>query len=89
MMTQLELARVTPSSKGGFINTWKSVASIMVATPLGNMLTTANRYCTKSSNQLAVGTKADVDLDNFLVQESAPFIGSDGKQHTTKWLRLK
>jgi hypothetical protein len=89
MDTILVLTKVTPSSKGGFINSWKTLNAEPVATPLGTMSTAVHYYCTKSLNQMAVGTQASVDMNNFTVQESDPFVGTDGKEHTTKWLRVK
>ena len=88
-MTTLVLTKVTPSSNGGFINSWKTLNAEPVATPLGTMSTAVHHYCTKSLNQLAVGTQASINMNDYVVQESDPFLGTDGNMHTTKWLRVK
>ena len=89
MNIQLTLTKVTPSTKGGFINTWVTNPTNTVDTPLGTMKPAAVRYCTKSLNQLPIPTVAVINLDNFIVQDSEPFVGSDGIEHTTQWLRAK
>jgi hypothetical protein len=86
MNITLTLIKTTPSSNGGFINSW-SVDQV-VETPLGRVTKKAH-YCTKSINQLPIDTKAVIDMAQWTVQESEPFTGSDGQEHTTKWLRLK
>lgn len=84
----LVLIKVTPSSKGGYINTWEC-NSTSVKTPLGEISTGKAHYCTKSINVLPIGTQATINMADWRVQESDPFTGSDGEQHTTKWLRVK
>lgn len=84
----LVCVKCTASSNGGFILTWKN----MVVTPLGTMFPTSNSpeyhsYCTKSSVEVAVNTSATIDLNQWEVQTSEPFVGNDGAEHTTKWLK--
>jgi hypothetical protein len=87
MATTLILEKVTPSSNGGFINTWSQA----INTPLGIMRSgnEEHRYCTKSRNELSVGMEVEIDLNQWEISESDPFTGKDGKEYTTRWLRVK
>lgn len=85
-MVQLVLEKSTPSSKGGYINTW----STLVATALGIMYggKTVERYHNKSQNALTPGITVNVDLSQFNIVEDT-FIGKDGETVSCKWLHAK
>lgn len=87
-MAQITLVctKCTPSSNGGFILTWKN----QIVTPLGIMFPasgTGKSFCTKSATKMPLETQATIDLDQWEIQESEPFTGDDGEEHTTKWLK--
>ena len=84
----LSVTKVTPSSKGGYVITWRN----LILTALGTMFPpkgTGVSYCTKSATPIEVGHQVTIDLDRWDVVDSEPFIGDDGLSHTTRWLRPK
>ena len=86
----LKVKKSTSSKKGGVVVTLIAEAGRQVQTPFGvQTVNSTSTYYMKLEVAPAVGMEAEIDLADYHLFESKPFLTDSGATITPKWLIAK